>query len=364
MKMKYAGLTLAVFGLVGTVAIGQTEERIVDKEYNVQVVLGDQELPSHWIGVSGAPVDGLLKKHLKLETGVVIQWVSDDSPASKAGLQADDIILSVDGKGVGSIEAVAKLVGDSGSQSMKFAILRDGDEKRIKVKPEKRPDGVGLVPQGNSFRPSDIKSLNQWVDNEFKIVGPNALKGTTILRLMPGGIVDTDVAKVLEGFRKSEGEVKGRGVTVHMTKNNDGKAKITVTENGKTTSVTEDEIDKLPESVREHVKRLLSQPKTDLKGVIGKAIPGARLEIVRRGTENTQVEKQGTQLKKLELRGTQTKQLQGQQQIRIRQLQAPKDGEVQAYQIKVDSQLADQLKEVQKQLEELRKEIQSLKKNN
>lgn len=351
MRLKWSGVTLAVVGLIGTVTFGQTEKKIVDrvvtvdkvdgKEINLQFVVDDEDVSSHWIGVTGTPVDGLLKKHLKIDSGVVISFVSEESPASKAGLQVDDIILSVNGQGVENIQTVAKMVSESGDKSLKFVVLREGDDKQIKVTPEKRPDGLVVRPLGSHISASDIKSLNQWIDS--KVVGPDALKRMTILRLMPGGIVDSDVVRVLEGFRKSEGEVKGKSMSIAITQT-DGKAKITINQDGKATTVTEDNLDDLPKEVREHVKRLLAEPNADLKGVIGKAFPDARLEIVRRGTAET-VEKSGKH------------------QVRIRQAKPGKapGNEVEEYHRKIDAQVAEQLKHVQKQLEEMRKEIRSLR---
>jgi S1-C subfamily serine protease len=88
-------------------------DKVGNIEFKVQI-LGEQDsrvkLPSHWIGLSGSPVDSILKRHLKIDDGILVEFVGEDSPASKAGLQVDDIVISVNGKTVSSIEQLARFV--------------------------------------------------------------------------------------------------------------------------------------------------------------------------------------------------------------------------------------------------------------
>src|SRR5262249_42641375 len=61
--------------------------------------------------------------------GVLILWVEKDSPASKAGLQVDDVVLSLDGKKIHSPRELADFVhGDKAGQQVKVAYLRGGKQ--------------------------------------------------------------------------------------------------------------------------------------------------------------------------------------------------------------------------------------------
>ena len=53
-----------------------------------------------WIGVSVGPADGVLRSQLRLPegTGVVVTQIVPDSPAQSAGVEVDDVLLSVNGK--------------------------------------------------------------------------------------------------------------------------------------------------------------------------------------------------------------------------------------------------------------------------
>jgi Do/DeqQ family serine protease len=69
------------------------------------------------------------------QRGVVISQVQPGSAAAKAGLQAGDIVVSVDGD---AIESAAELRNEIGSRrigdSVKLTVLRDGSSKAVDVK--------------------------------------------------------------------------------------------------------------------------------------------------------------------------------------------------------------------------------------
>ena len=59
-----------------------------------------------WIGIEGADLDGSTAHDLNLDGGARVRSVRDDGPAQKAGLAADDIIVGLGGKPVGSMGAL------------------------------------------------------------------------------------------------------------------------------------------------------------------------------------------------------------------------------------------------------------------
>jgi len=64
--------------------------------------------------------------------GVGITQVVKDSPAEKAGLRKDDVILRLDGENVSSVRKLNRLVSElSPDQSVKVAISRGGSEQEV-----------------------------------------------------------------------------------------------------------------------------------------------------------------------------------------------------------------------------------------
>lgn len=89
-----------------------------------------------YLGVSIANVPDALADQLDLDgRGILIQNVVEGGPADKAGLEAHDILLSVDGVEVeGDLARAVKLVGDhKPGEEVAIVVLRDGDELELPV---------------------------------------------------------------------------------------------------------------------------------------------------------------------------------------------------------------------------------------
>jgi len=77
------------------------------------------------------------------EGGVVIDDVSTDSPAAKAGLQRSDVIVEFDGERVRSARQFGRLVQETPSgRTVKVAITRDGQRRDVQVTPDERRGDV------------------------------------------------------------------------------------------------------------------------------------------------------------------------------------------------------------------------------
>lgn len=73
--------------------------------------------------------------------GLDIKSLQDESPAMKAGLKENDRIIKMNGEAVGSLqEFVEKIRKTKPGTEIKLLIVRDADEKEIKVK-------VGVAPK-------------------------------------------------------------------------------------------------------------------------------------------------------------------------------------------------------------------------
>lgn len=89
-----------------------------------------------WLGVVIQEVDRDLAESFKLEraTGALVSRVEPGSPAAEAGLQAGDVILSVDGEAVLNSGALPPMVGQHApGDRVKLGLIRDGKSLSLKV---------------------------------------------------------------------------------------------------------------------------------------------------------------------------------------------------------------------------------------
>jgi S1-C subfamily serine protease len=79
-----------------------------------------------FLGVSLAPAD--------ISDGVIIQDVVPDSPAAKAGLKAEDLIIKVDGKEFKNLQKFVEIIqGHKKGDMITLTLIRDGKPMEVKV---------------------------------------------------------------------------------------------------------------------------------------------------------------------------------------------------------------------------------------
>ena len=69
--------------------------------------------------------------------GVLVTAVSDNSPAAKAGIRAGDVITAVDGEKIESAGDLARAVSKQKDGDVTLTVVRDKNQRTIKVTPEK-----------------------------------------------------------------------------------------------------------------------------------------------------------------------------------------------------------------------------------
>src|SRR5262245_41986248 len=138
---RWTGLGVAVLAAsaaVGTGAVRADEPAArADKDARVVRVRGG----GGYLGVSLADLDAADAK------GVRVREVTEDSPAAKAGLQADDVIVSFDGETVRSAAQLARMVHERpAGRSVTIGYLRGGarQEAHVALGERRMGDFMGL----------------------------------------------------------------------------------------------------------------------------------------------------------------------------------------------------------------------------
>ena len=84
------------------------------------------------VGVAEITSDRARALNLKEEAGVEVTRVDEDSPAAKAGVQRNDVILEYNGQRVDGIEQLQRLIRETpAGRSVKLAIVRNGATQNL-----------------------------------------------------------------------------------------------------------------------------------------------------------------------------------------------------------------------------------------
>lgn len=89
-----------------------------------------------YLGVQLGPLTEAKAKELKVDgsKGALVREVISDSPASKAGLKANDVIVAVDGQSITSEEQLRELLlAHKEGDSVSLEVVRDGKRQKIQA---------------------------------------------------------------------------------------------------------------------------------------------------------------------------------------------------------------------------------------
>jgi serine protease Do len=197
--------------------------------------------------------------HLKDSSGVEVRRVDENSPAAKAGLRENDIILEVDGRRIETIDQFIRKVGDAApGTKLALTIWRNGAKRTLTATVDARPTQMFAFTGPDDIQMPDVRVFPQmpsgpWDGNDFSfITGASPRVGFEGEMLTPqlaeyfgakdGVLVRTVVAKTpaeKAGLKAGDvvTKVNGTPVTtpreisslVHMASN--GKVALTIVRN-------------------------------------------------------------------------------------------------------------------------------------
>jgi len=238
--------------------------------------------PQFWFGVAVEKISPAISRQLKLrpDQGLMVFAVLSDSPAARAGLQADDLLIELNGKPLVSQEQLAIAANNivdltvtkaaannaaasilAAGQPSNFVLLREGDRKNLDITPTLRPEQMLVI--GNNaeiFSPQRSNALGQnlvignGAPNVTNYVAPN---GNSFL-VGPGYQLDLQ--------SQSTGSVNIRraisnGERVILTEETDAAGKIhnTITQGSRTYIVDPARLDRIPENIRGLAEQMLKE---------------------------------------------------------------------------------------------------------
>ena len=133
-------------GLLGMSTLGPRRSVLVIPSATVDGVieplLSTGRVERGWLGVALQPIHlpEALQTVAGQSRGLVIMGISKDGPASRAGVQVGDILLSVGGESVASPIAVAQRLGpDSVGQQIELRLIRAGAPQMLQATVGVRP---------------------------------------------------------------------------------------------------------------------------------------------------------------------------------------------------------------------------------
>lgn len=145
-----------------------------------------------WLGVYIQNVTPDIAKAMNLPKakGVIISKVQADSPAEKAGLKEEDVVLKFNGKEVSNNTELSTMVAStSPGTEVTLTVLRDGKEKNIRVKlGELNPKTQRLASGETSFKDVGIRVSDLTGEMIQKYNLPKLKHGVVITQVDPKSV--------------------------------------------------------------------------------------------------------------------------------------------------------------------------------
>jgi len=142
MKKAFLILLVITFGTVIFSACGANAEKA---EVKAEVEKCERRA---FLGIFMSEITDEIRedKGYDMEAGVLVTGIIDDSPADEAGLEEEDIIISIDGVEITGPEHLADAVSErKPGDRVKIELFREGERQRITVELGEREEDVWIM---------------------------------------------------------------------------------------------------------------------------------------------------------------------------------------------------------------------------
>ena len=178
---EIVGVNEIRFGLSGAIP-GNLAREVAEE------IIRNGKLKRSWLGIDVQP----LFKHSSSERGVIISGVIDDSPASRAGIEPGDLLLSLNGTPTNvrydeQMPDLMRLITSLPLGKQASAIVqRDGQEKKFQLEPIERGE---LNPKQQELKTwgLTVRNLSFLTAKEMKRTNQNGVLVTSVRPGGPGG---------------------------------------------------------------------------------------------------------------------------------------------------------------------------------
>ncbi len=197
MKGEVIGINTAIVG--GGTGIGFAVPSNIVKQLLPQLEK-EGVVTRAWLGIGIQELTPELGKALNLPVteGAIVTSVNEGSPAAKAGLKPDDVVVAIDGQKISSDRELTRTVGfKRPNVASTLDIFRGGKKQQVKVTLGTRPDleGVAVRParQGEEEQSSKARvgvSLSNLDPRTAERAGFTGAKGALITDVVPGSPAD------------------------------------------------------------------------------------------------------------------------------------------------------------------------------
>jgi Trypsin-like serine proteases, typically periplasmic, contain C-terminal PDZ domain len=129
-----AALCTALIAAPGHTAASRAQEPGMPEVREFNFMTGEEG--GSWLGVETLDVTGERAKELKLpaERGVVLGRIAPDSPASKAGLKENDVVVEINGQQVEGATQFRRMIREiPAGRSVQLTVWRDGRTEKVNV---------------------------------------------------------------------------------------------------------------------------------------------------------------------------------------------------------------------------------------
>jgi len=185
------------------------------------------EVTRGWLGVMIQEVTPELAKQFGLEKpqGALVAQVQEDSPAEKAGMKREDIIVEFDGKEIQKSSELPRIVANTPvGKRVDVTVIRSGREKRLKVEVSEMKEEKVARAEGFATERELGITVQDLTPEIAKHLGLSEKAGVLVSQVKAGspayeaGIKRGDIIKEIDrqpiadmnGYRRQMAEIKGK----------------------------------------------------------------------------------------------------------------------------------------------------------
>jgi Do/DeqQ family serine protease len=187
---QLVGINTAIFSRSGgSIGIGFAIPSNMVRAVTQAAANGSDFFERPYLGADFEEVTAQIAESLGMArpTGALVSAVATDGPASKAGLRAGDVVLTLNGASIEHVDALSyRLATQSVGSTAELKVLSQGDEKTV---------GVALVraPEGASSAPVTIRGRNPFAGAKVADLSPRLAQRLGLDADIKGvAIVDVD----------------------------------------------------------------------------------------------------------------------------------------------------------------------------